>query len=335
MNDPNSRWVTGARGAAAVVMAAAAAVPACAPGDSDLIVYAGSNWYGHAPVWVGVAKGIFEKHGLTVEERAFGSSPNRVSALESGAAQFASLGEVAMLGAMAAGRRDFYWIGNQDIAPGAEGLVAVGAESIAELRGKSIAVNLNSSVHITAYELLQAHGLDLGTDVTVINAPDSGVVDLVRAGDAVAGCIWEPYFSDLKALPGARVLGLDTDTSVYRRFKTMTGPDMLCASRAWVDADVERARTLFAAYFESVEWCRDNPDELAGLVSARIGKPRDEVSRVLGKIVWLGGEDQQVAMSDAMLFGQAEYAASVLRNMGVIEAIPSFRDWTRPDLLPR
>ena len=82
------------------------------------IVYAGCAWYGHAPVWVGIEKGIFEKHGFEVEERKFGSSSDRINALEADNAQFASLGEVAMLTAMSRDRRDFYWIGCQNIAPG-------------------------------------------------------------------------------------------------------------------------------------------------------------------------------------------------------------------------
>ncbi len=315
------------------VVLAGACLSAC--GGGDTIVYAGSNWYGHAPTWVGIEKGIFEKHGFTVEQKAFGSSPNRVTALESETAQFASLGEVAMLEAMAAGRKDFYWIANQDIAPGAEGLVGINIHEISDLRGKTIAINQNSSVHITAYELLRAHGLDINEDVIVINAPDSAVVDLVRSGEAQAGCIWEPFYTDLKNLPDAVVLGEDTDTSIYQRFKTMTGPDVICASRAWVDEDPDRAKRLFAAYFECVSWCKENPDELISLVAARVGKTEDEVAVVMNNFQWLEGADQRVVMSDQMLFGQAEYAANVLVDMDLIEAVPAFRDWTRPDLLPR
>ena len=99
-------------------------LPGCS-GKTDLVkvVYAGSLWYGHAPVWVGIRKGIFEKHGFEVQKLAFGSSSDRINALEANNATFASLGETAMLGAMAQNRRDFYWIGCQNIAPGNEGLV--------------------------------------------------------------------------------------------------------------------------------------------------------------------------------------------------------------------
>ncbi len=299
------------------------------------VVYAGSNWFGHAPVWAGIAHGIFEQAGFDVEARAFGSSTDRVTALETGTAQFASVGEVAMLEAMAQDRRGFYWIGNQDIAPGNEGLVAIRILRIEDLRGKRIAVNLNSSVHITLYELLKSKGLSIKTDVKLVHGADRAVVDLVRNGDADAGIIWEPYFSELRQLPGAVLLGRDSDTSIFKRFGTMTGPDMVCASKAWVDEDAQRAKRFFRAYFEAVRWCKEHPEELVQLIAERVGRPQEEVARAMANFVWLDGDYQFVAMSDSMLFAQAEYASQALLEMDLIQTLPDFRAWTRPDVLAR
>ncbi len=307
--------------------------PGAPPAALERVVYAGSNWYGHAPAWVGIEKGMFAAAGFDVEASPFGSSPNRVTALENGNAQFASLGEVAMLEAMAEDRTDFYWIGNQDIAPGAEGLVAIGIERIEDLRGKTIAVNVNTSVHITVYELLKGAGLDLATDVEVLRGNDSAIVDLVRSGEAQAGIIWEPYYTKLREIPGAVVLGTDMDTSIYERFKTMTGPDMICASKEWVDADPARAKRLFRAYFEAVLWCRENPDALIALIAQHVNEDEAKVRPVLANFKWLTLEDQAVVMSDAMLFGQAQVASEILVRMGLAKKVPDFRKWTRPDLL--
>ena len=304
-----------------------------APARREPVVYAGSNWFGHAPAWVGIEQGIFAAAGFDVEARAFGSSPNRVTALENGSAQIASLGEVAMLEAMSEGRRDFYWIGNQDIAPGAEGLVAIGIDRIEDLRGKKIAVNVNTSVHVTAYELLKGAGLDLKTDVVVLRGDDSAIVDLVRSGEAQAGIIWEPFYTQLRELPGAVVLGTDMDTSIYERFKTMTGPDVVCASKAWVDADPARAKRLIRAYFDAVRWCREHPDELIALIARHVGQEEANVRPVLANFKWLVLADQPLVMSDAMLFGQAQAASEILVDMGLAKRVPDFRKWTRPDLL--
>ncbi len=300
--------------------------------DDNTIVYAGSAWYGHAPVWVGIQKGIFEKHGFKVEERMFGSSSDRINALEAGNAQFASLGEVAMLTAMSRDRRGFYWIGCQNIAPGNEGLVAVGGiTSIADLKGKKIALQRITSIHLTVALLLEDAGLDITKDVEILNATDSSVVDIVRRGDAVAGGMWEPFYTDLRGLEGATVLGTDKDTSIYKRFKTMSGPDVICASKAWIDKDSARAKKFFQAYWEAVAWCKDNPKELLDLVVAHLGKDREAVKTALQNFEWLTWDEQRSMLSPKRMFGQAQVASELLKRLGQLDSIPKFKDWTRLD----
>lgn len=301
------------------------------PADAP-IVYAGSAWYGHAPVWVGIQKGIFEKHGVTVEERMFGSSSDRINALEAGNAQFASLGEVAMLTAMSRGRRGFYWIGCQNIAPGNEGLVAVGGiDAIADLKGKRIALQRITSVHLTVALLLEDAGLDITKDVEVLHATDSSVVDIVRRGDAAAGAMWEPFYTDLRRLEGAQVLGTDKDTSIYKRFRTMSGPDVICASKAWVDEDPARAKRFFQAYWEAVAWCKEHPKELLDLVVAHLGKDREAVEKALQNFQWLTWDEQRSMLSNERMFGQAQVASELLKRLGQLETVPQFKDWTRLD----
>ena len=53
----------------------ALAVPVgCTGEDGNTVVAVGSQWYGHAPVWVGMERGIFEKHGFKVEWKTIGKS---------------------------------------------------------------------------------------------------------------------------------------------------------------------------------------------------------------------------------------------------------------------
>jgi ABC-type nitrate/sulfonate/bicarbonate transport system substrate-binding protein len=311
---------------------------ACGNGDDEpgtkgpeKIVYAGSAWPGHAPVWVGIKLGIFKKHGFEVDDRSFGGSADRVAALAAGNATFASLGEVAMLGAMAAGNKGFYWIANQNIAPGNEGLVAIGVDRIEDLKGKKIALYELTSIHLTIALLLKEHGLSLD-DVEVLRGEETTLVNMLRNGDAVAAGIWEPFYSDMKKLPGAKVLGTDKDTSIYKRFKTMSGPDVVCCARKWFDDDPDRARRFFRAYFEAVEWCADHPAELVDIAVERTGKEKAIVAATMANFTWIGWDAQKVNMSDKRMFGQAQVAAELLVEMGKLDKVPAFRDWTRADL---
>jgi ABC-type nitrate/sulfonate/bicarbonate transport system substrate-binding protein len=301
------------------------------------VVAVGSQWYGHIPVWVGIERGIFAPHGFEVEWRAIGKSMDRLNAISSGEAQFASLGEIAMLSAMAQGNTRFYWVGNQDIAPGFEGLVAqAGIDSFEQLRGKRIGFPFGSSVELTARMLLRQHGLDPQRDVRLVNLEVGDVPAVFRAGNVDAALIWEPGFSQLKAVEGANVLGMDTDTEVYRRFGTMTGPDVLVIGKAWVDADPSRARRFLSAYFDSLDWVRAHPEQTIEVVAGRYIQQQPEVIRAnLNKFQWQNAAEHQRVMSDRGIFAQADYILEILvEQMGALPRKPAFRDWVRLDLIP-
>ncbi len=311
-----------------------------APGStkSHTVVAVGSQWYGHIPVWVGIEQGIFKKHGFTVNWQYIGKSMDRLNAISSGEAQFASLGEIAMLSAMAQGNKRFYWVGNQDIAPGFEGLVVQpGIKSFAELRGKKIGFPFGSSVDLTCRMLLKAHGLIPGKDVQLVNLEVGDVPAVFKAGRVDGGLIWEPGFSQLTAIEGSRVLGMDTDTEVYKKFGTMTGPDVLIISKSWVDADLGRAKKFLTAYFEAIAWIKANPEATIDLVQGKyIQQERERIAQNMAKFIWHGKLEQQTIMSEAGIFGQADYIAGMLHEeMRTIPLKPDFRQWVKMDILPK
>jgi ABC-type nitrate/sulfonate/bicarbonate transport system substrate-binding protein len=301
------------------------------------VVAVGSQWYGHIPVWVGIERGTFDKHGFEVSWRFIGKSMDRLNAISSGDAQFASLGQVAMLSAMAQGNNRFYWVGNQDIAPGFEGLVAQpGITSFEQLRGKTVGLPFGSSVDLTARMLLKDHGLDPEKDIQLVNLEVGDVPAVFRAGNVDAAIIWEPGFSQLKEVEGATVLGMDTDTPVYKKFGTMTGPDVLILGKAWCDEDPSRARKFLKAYFESLEWVKENPDSSAVIVHEKyIVQDVDLIKENLLRFVWQTLEDQKRVMSDEGIFGQTEYILQILhQEMKAIPIKPNFRQWVPMHILP-
>jgi ABC-type nitrate/sulfonate/bicarbonate transport system substrate-binding protein len=305
--------------------------------DLEKVVVVGSQWYGHIPVWAGIEKGFFKEHGFDVEWRFIGKSMDRLNAISSGEAQFASLGEIAMLSAMAHGNTRFYWVGNQDIAPGFEGLVArKGIRTFEDLRGGKIGFPFGSSVDLTCRMLLEQNGLDPDTDVKLVNLEVGDVPAAFRAGNVDAALIWEPGFSQLLSVEGATVLGKDTDTEVYKRFGTMTGPDVLIISRAWVDADPGRARKFMIAYFRSLGWVKDNTEQAVGLVQGRyIQQDAELIRKNVEKFTWHDIEAQKRVMTDEGIFGQAGYIVRILHeDIRTIPKKPDFRNWVNLEIIP-
>jgi ABC-type nitrate/sulfonate/bicarbonate transport system substrate-binding protein len=301
------------------------------------VIAVGSQWYGHIPVWIGIENGIFERHGFEVEWRPIGKSMDRLNAISSGEAQFASLGEIAMLSAMAQDNTRFYWVGNQDIAPGFEGLVASpGVASYDQLRGKKIGFPFGSSVDLTCRMLLKQNGLDPMKDVELVNLEVGDVPAIFRTGEVAAALIWEPGFSQLVAVEGATVLGKDTDTEVYKKFGTMTGPDVLVISRSWVDADTARAKEFMRAYFEALGFVKSNPAKATEIVQGKyIEQELDLILGNMEKFIWYDLADQKKIMSESGIFGQAEYVVRILHeDMNTIPKKPDFMKWVNMDILP-
>jgi ABC-type nitrate/sulfonate/bicarbonate transport system substrate-binding protein len=304
---------------------------------TETVVAVGSQWYGHIPVWIGIERGIFEREGFAVEWRFIGKSMDRLNAISSGQAQFASLGEIAMLSAMAQGNTRFYWVGNQDIAPGFEGLVArPGIESFEQLRGRRIGFPFGSSVELTARMLLRQNGLDPDHDVRLVNLEVGDVPAVFRAGNVDAALIWEPGFSQLKEVEGATVLGMDTDTEVFQRFGTMTGPDVLVMGKAWADEDAQRAKRFLTAYFEALDWVKAHSRESVEIVAGRyIQQDPAVIQANLDKFQWQDAADHQKVMSDEGIFPQVDYVLAILHEqMGALPRKPAFREWVRVDLIP-
>jgi taurine transport system substrate-binding protein len=303
----------------------------------ETVVAVGSQWYGHIPVWIGIERNIFKRHGFGVEWRFIGKSMDRLNAISSGEAQFASLGEIAMISAMAQGNRRFYWVGNQDIAPGFEGLVTrPGIKSFADLKGKTIGLPFGSSVDLTCRLLLRQHGLDPEKDVQLVNLEVGDVPAIFRAGNVDAALVWEPGFSQLREVPDATVLAMDTDTEIYKKFGTMTGPDVLIMGRQWADDDPERARRFMGAYFEALEWVAAHTDQAAEIVHGTyIQQDLTLIKKNMKKFVWHNAQEQTVVMSEHGIYPQAELIIDILyRQMQTIPVQPPFREWVNLKVLP-
>ena len=295
----------------------------------------GSSWYGHAPAWVAIEEGYFAEIGFDVEYKFVASSTDRLMAVSSGSALFASLGEMAMITPMAMGNKNFYWVGSQDIAPGFEGVVAQEwIKSIADLKGKKVAVQAASSTDLTLHLLAKEYGLNSYRDINLINISYSEMYTAFANKNIDAAVVWEPTFSQLQELPGAHVLGKDTDTEIYRQFASMTSPDVLIINRRYADRNPDKAKAFIRAYFKGVEFVRDNPDEAARIIKKYVGQDLEQIAQGLKGFIWLDAQDQAKVLSPNGLFGQIEYVIDFLKETGRITRKPNYHEWVRPDLLP-
>ena len=133
---------------------------ALAEPERTTVVYGGSSWLGHYPVWVGIQKGTFKNRGLDVTFQQFYTSSARMGSLISGGIDFASTGSISALALMATGLKSFYVFATQDSYATVEGIIArQGIQSVKDLKGKKLAVTFASSAHVLVLDILEQNGL--------------------------------------------------------------------------------------------------------------------------------------------------------------------------------
>jgi sulfonate transport system substrate-binding protein len=157
------------------------------------------------------ARGTLEKRlaplGVTVEWREFPAGPQLLEGLNAGAVDVGTVGETPPIFAQAGGV-NFVYIGNEPPAPAAEAIVVPHdspLKTVADLRGKRVALNRGSNVHFLLVRALEKAGLKY-TDIQPSYLTPSDARAAFTQGGVDAWVIWDPYFAAIQQQEKARVL---------------------------------------------------------------------------------------------------------------------------------
>lgn len=156
-------------------------------------------------------QGTLEKQlaarGVEVKWVEFPAGPQLLEGLNVGSIDFGYVGEAPPIVAQAAGA-NFVYVGYEDAAPTAEAIIVPKdspIRSVAELKGKKVALNKGSNVHFLLVKLLEKHGLQY-SDVQVHFLAPADARAAFERGAIDAWVIWDPFTSAAEKQIGARVL---------------------------------------------------------------------------------------------------------------------------------
>lgn len=216
------------------------------------------------------ASGLLEKKleplGYTVEWTEFPAGPQLLEGLNVGAVDFGTTGEAPPIFAQAAGAPLVY-VGVEPPAPRAEAILVPKdspLQTIADLKGKNIALNKGSNVHYLLVKALEANGLQY-SDLTVSFLPPADARAAFEKGAVDAWAIWEPFLAAAEAATGARQLADGTDL--------VNNHEFYLASRALVDRDPKVVDLVIEAIAETDAWVLDNKADVAATFSPLLGIP--------------------------------------------------------------
>jgi sulfonate transport system substrate-binding protein len=148
----------------------------------------------------------FQPDGVAVEWSKFAAGPQMLEALNVGSIDFAYTGETPPITAQAAGTPLVY-IAHEFANPGAEAILVQKdspIKTLAELKGKKVALNKGSNVHYLLVRALESAGLQY-TDIEPVFLPPGDARPAFEQGKVDAWVIWDPFYAAAEK-SGARVL---------------------------------------------------------------------------------------------------------------------------------
>jgi sulfonate transport system substrate-binding protein len=225
------------------------------------------------------AQGTLEKKlaplGFGVKWVEFPAGPQLLEGLNVGAVDVGYVGEAPPIFAQAAGAQ-FVYFGYDPAAPRAEAILVTKdspIKSVADLKGKKVALNKGSNVHYLLVKQLEKHGLKI-TDITpVYLAPADGRAAF-ESKNVDAWVIWDPFQAAAEKATGARVLA-DGTGNVVNNYQYYLG------ARNFVSKNLKVIEALFEDSVAQGIWLKKNLRQAAELIAPQQGLPVEVVELAL------------------------------------------------------
>ena len=265
-----------------------------------------SDWPGWVAWEVGIEKGWFKKAGVDVEFEWF----DYVASMDAFAA--GKLDAVAMtngdtLVTGATGARGVMILIN-DYSNGNDMVVArAGIESVKELKGKKIGVEVGFVSHLLLLDALEQNGLS-EEDVELVNVPTNETPQVLASGDVDAIVAWQPNSGmALQQVPGSTAVFSSADQPglIY---------DVLAVSPVSLAVNKAEWAKVTKVWYRIVDYI-NNPatvDDAVAIMAARVGlKPSEYKEFIKGtKILTLEEAKQffKEGQGDKSLYSSSKIA---------------------------
>ncbi|MEJ8821392.1 sulfonate ABC transporter substrate-binding protein [Variovorax humicola] len=245
-------------------------------------------------------RGTLEKRlaplGVAVTWTEFNAGPVQLEALNVGSIDFGDVGEAPPIFAQAAGAPLAY-VAATVPRPGAEAVLVhkdSAIRSVADLKGKKVALNKGSNVHYFIVKLAEQAGLRY-SDLNLVFLPPPDARAAFEKGSIDAWVIWDPFLASAELTLGARVLA-DGKGVVGNRGYYFSSLPYVAKNQDVIKVVIEEIDKLD-------QWAVANKGPYAAELSALWGLPKPVVDVSVNRAAYgtsaitraILGEQQQIA----------------------------------------
>ncbi len=229
-----------------------------------------------------VLEPVLKPLGWSVSWHEFPGGPQLLEALSAGALDFGTTGEAPPIFAQAAGSSLLY-VGCEPPSPTGEAILVPNdspVRTVADLKGRAVALNKGSNVHYLLVQALASAGLTPADIQPAYLAPADARAAFER-GSVDAWAIWDPFLSAAQEATGARTL---VDGAGVGGQALAPNRQFFLAHRDFATSQPDVLRTLNAQVDATDRWAEQNQDEAARLLAASMGLILPVVARAVARM---------------------------------------------------
>ncbi|MFE9645711.1 ABC transporter substrate-binding protein [Streptomyces sp. NPDC006365] len=327
---------------AALGLGLAAASPtltACGSAESDTSAGSGgekitlgfSAWPGWFPWQVADEKGLFTKNGIQVELKYFDSYTDSLNAMATGSINANSQTLNDTLASVAGGSQQTIVLTN-DNSTGNDAIIArQGIETVADLKGKTVAAEQGTVDHFLLLLALEKAGLS-EKDVNFKPLPTDAAAAAFAAGKVDAVGVFAPFTTTALKLKGSKVIASSRDFPGSIPDHTVVSPELAKNSPKTVQALVD-------TWFETLDWITAHHDEAVAIMAKRGGvsvadyEAYDEGTTLFGTKANI--EAFTPGSADANLDYQAKKIADFLVSSKLVDTAPKLDGLLDPTFIKK
>jgi sulfonate transport system substrate-binding protein len=246
----------------------------------------------------------------------FTSGPPQVEAATAGKIDFAVTGNTPPIFGAAANAKVKVVTAYENGGDGDRILVRADSpiKTVADLRGKSVAVGKGSSAHGHILAQLQKAGLS-PADVKLVFLQPADALTAFTSRQADAWAIWDPYTAQVEQQVPVRSIAQATGVTNGAGFGIASDATLADPKRNTALSD------LLVRYAKATRWAQDHPEEWARSYSEAVG-----LGLPVGTVAQSRSLRSSTALSD-QLIGSEQELADLFAETKQIASAPKFADW--------
>lgn len=299
-----------------------ASTPASEPAEEfetvDLRVAYMPNMGSNSLLATALNMGYFEQMGLNVTLTEFQGGPQEIAAMASGDIDISQIGHGAHALCIE-GQAKIFHLDCTSLADAVVANTDKGISSIADLKGKTIAVSSGTSAEIILNLALASAGLTQD-DVTLVEMDANGMVSAMVSSGVDACATWSPSTMTIANALGDKALTLATNNDYVDQ---VTFPSSFITTEKFANENHDVLVRFSRALLMAQDYRADNIEEVAKWVAKQCKADEQTMLDCVGEGNWLTGEFVAAGLEDGTVKSYYENQQKVFIDAGrITEEVP-------------